>query len=93
VKCIKDDVERETAGARQRVEDAEAAIRQDQKDIVAAENTRLTTRDHEKPFHEMIVAVGHSLSNIASSDDGEDGEDEDGDEAEQCLFSKDEEPG
>jgi hypothetical protein len=39
VKWIKDYVERETAGARKRVEDAEAAIKQEQDDMTQAEIT------------------------------------------------------
>jgi len=41
----------------------------------------------------MMVAVGHSLSDHASSDDGEDGEDEDDEETEQGKQSEDYEPG
>jgi len=37
-------VGRETTGARKRVEDAEAAIRQEQEDTEAADNVGLTTR-------------------------------------------------
>jgi hypothetical protein len=41
----------------------------------------------------MMVAIRHSLKYIARSDDGEDGDDEDDDETEQCMLSKDDEPG
>jgi hypothetical protein len=43
-KSIEHYVERETAGARKRVEDAEAAIRLEQGDTQAAENIGLMTR-------------------------------------------------
>jgi len=35
----------------------------------------LTNKEPEKTFEEMMVAIGDSLSDLASSDDGEDGED------------------
>jgi len=70
-------VERETAGARKRVEDAEAAVQQEKDDMTHAEIAGLTSREPEKTFEEMLVAIGESLSDLASSDDGEDGEDED----------------
>jgi len=41
----------------------------------------------------MLVAIGDSLSDLASSDNGEDGEDEDDDEAEEGKLSEDDEPG
>jgi len=68
-------VKRETGGARKRVEDAETTIRQQQEDTEEAGNAVLTTKEPEKIFHSMLVAIGDSLSDIASSDDGADGED------------------
>ena len=53
----------------------------------------LTSREPEKTFEEMLVVMGHSLSDLASSDDGEDGEDEDNEETEQGNLSEDDEPG
>ena len=41
----------------------------------------------------MQVAIGDSLSDLASSDDVEDAEDEDDEETEQGKLSKDDEPG
>jgi hypothetical protein len=40
----------------------------------------------------MMAAIGYSLSDLASSDDGEDGEDED-EETELGKLSEDDEPG
>ena len=91
-KWIEDYVERETAGARKRVEDAEAAVQQEQDDMVHTEIAGLTSREPEKTFEEMMAAIGDSLSDLASSDDGEDGEDED-EETEQGKLSEDDEPG
>ena len=71
-KWIEDYVERETAGARKRVEDAEAAVQQEQDDMVHTEIAGLTSREPEKMFEEMLVAIGDSLSDLASSDHGED---------------------
>jgi len=91
-KWIEDYVERETAGARKRVEDAEAAVQQEQDDMTHAEIMGLTPREPEKTFEERMAAIGDSLSDLASSDDGEDGDDED-DERELGNLSEDDEPG
>jgi len=91
-KWIEDYVERETAGARMRVEDAEAAVQQEQDDMTHAEITGLKSREAENRFLEMLVAIGDSLSDLASSDDGEDGDDEDDEETEQGKLSEDDEP-
>jgi len=86
-------VERETAGARKRVEDAEAAVQQEQDDMMQAEIAELTSREPEKTFEEMLVTIGDSLSDVASSDDEEDGEEEDDEETAQSNLSEDDEPG
>jgi hypothetical protein len=92
-KWIEDYVERETAGARKRVEDAEAAVQQEEDNMTHAEIVGLMSREPEKTFEEMLVAIGDSLGDLASSDDGEDGEDEDDEETEQGKLSDDDEPG
>jgi len=92
-KWIEDFVETETAGARKRVEDAEAAVQQEQDDMTHTELAGLTSRKPEKTFEEMLVAIGDSMSDLASSDDGEDGEDEDDEETEQGKLCEDDEPG
>ena len=91
-KWIENYVDRETAQARQRVEAADAVIRQEQKVTETAENSGLTTRELKITFHKMIVAIRDSLSNIASSDNGEDGEDEYHEETAQGKLSEDDEP-
>jgi len=58
-----------------------------------AEIARLTSREPDKTFEEMLVAIGDSLSDLASSDHGEDGEDEDDEETDQGKLSEDDEPG
>jgi len=90
---IEEYVEGETAGARKRVADAEAAVQLEQDDLKHAEIEGLTYTEPEKTFEEMMVAIGDSLSDLASSDDGEDGEDEDEQETEQGRLSEDDEPG
>jgi hypothetical protein len=90
---IEDYVERETAGARMRVEDTEAAVQQEQDDMTHAEIIGLTSRELQTTIEEMLVAIRNSLSDLASSDDGEDGEDEDDEETEQGNMSEDDEPG
>jgi len=92
-KWIEDHVERETAGARKRDEDAEAAIGQEQEDTEMAEKAGLMAREPEKAFHEMIVAIIERLSDIASSDDEEAGDDENDEATEQGKLSDDDEPG
>jgi len=92
-KWIEDYVERETAGARMRVEDAEAVVQQEQDDMPHAEIAGLTSREPEKSFEEMLVAIGDIVSDLANSDDGEDGEEEDDEETEQGNLSEDDEPG
>jgi len=57
-----------------------------------AEIAGLTPREPEKTFEEMMAAIGDSLSDLASSDNGEDGEDED-EETELGTLSEDDEPG
>jgi len=70
-------VERETTGARKRVEDAEAVVQQEQDDMTQAEIVAFTSTEPEKTFEKKLVTLGDSLSDYASSDDGEDGEEED----------------
>ena len=91
-KWIEGDVERKTAGARKQVEDAEAVVQQEQEEMRKAENAGWTNREHDMTFHEMMVAIGDSLSDFASSDDEEDGEDENDEETQQGKLSQDDEP-
>jgi len=57
-----------------------------------AEIVGLTPTEPEQTFKELMSAIGDSLSDLASSDDGEDGEDED-EETELGKLSEDDEPG
>jgi len=91
-KWIKDDVERETTRARQWVEDAEAAVQQEQENVKKAENARLTNSKPEYTFQEIMVTIGDNLSDLAISDHGEDGEDKDEEETEQGQLRQDDEP-
>jgi hypothetical protein len=90
---IKGYVGRETAGARKRVEDAEAAVQQEQDDMTNAEIMGLMSRMPEKSSEEMPVSIVDSLSDLACSDSGEDGENEDDEGTVQGKLSKDDEPG
>jgi len=92
-KWMEDYVERETAGARKQVEDAEAAVQQEQDDMKHAEIGGLTYREPENRFEVIMVAIGDSLSDLACSDNGEDGDDEDDEETEQGKLSEDGKPG
>jgi len=59
------------------------------------EKGRSTTTKPEITFEEMLNAIGDSLSDLASSDDEEDGEDEDNDEEDtgHGKVSEDDKPG
>jgi len=92
-KLIEVYVERETAVARKWVEDAETAIKQEQEETRNADNTGLTTREHNKMSEEMMNAIGDSLSDLASSDDEEYGECEDDQDTELGKLSEDDKPG
>jgi len=94
-KWIEDYKERETAVARQRVQDAETAIMQEQEHMGDVEMGRSTTTRPEMTFEEMLNAIGDSLSDLTSSEDEEDGEDEDDDEEDtgHGKLIEDDEPG
>jgi len=85
-------VVRETAGARKSVEHPEPAVQQEQDEMTHAEIAGLTSRQPEKLFEVMLVSIGDCLSDLASSDHGEDGEAEDDEETVQGNLSEDEEP-
>jgi len=91
-KWINDYAERETAEARQRVDDTEAAVQQEQHETRKREIMGLTNWEAEHTVPQMMVAIGDCLSNLASSNDGEVGEDEDDVETEQGNMSEDDEP-
>jgi len=88
-------VDRETAVARKRVQDAETAIMQEQEHMRNVEKAQSTTTKPETTFEEMLNAIVDSLIDLASSEDEEDGEDEDDDEEDTELgkLSEDDEPG
>ena len=87
-------MERETAVASKRVEDAETAIKQTQDDMGNAEKAGLTTTKPERTFEEMLNAIGDRQIYLASSNNGENGEDEDDDEDDPAggKLSEDDEP-
>jgi len=87
-KWIEDYFERETAGARKQVQDAEAAVQQEQQDMEHAEIARLTTTKPKKTFKGMMVAIGDSLSDLGSSDDGDNRNDEDDEQTVQGKLSE-----
>jgi hypothetical protein len=68
--CIEDYVERETTGARKRVEWAEAVDQQELDDMMYAEIVGLRSREPETMFEEMLVAIGDNLSALACPEDG-----------------------
>jgi hypothetical protein len=93
-KWIEAYVERETAVARKRVQDANTAMMQEQEHMENVEKGRSTTTKRERTLEEMLNAIGDNLSDLASSDDEEDGEDEDDDQEDtgHGKLSEDDEP-
>ena len=77
---MKDYVDRGTAGAWKLVQDAQTAIKQEQEDMRTAEMVALTTREPEATFEEMLNTIGDSPSELASSNNEQDGEDRHEDE-------------
>jgi len=61
--------------------------------MMYAEIMGLINREPEKTFEEMVVAIGDRLSDVATSNDGENGEDECDEETEQGKLSEDDKPG
>jgi hypothetical protein len=90
-KWIKDDMERETAVARKRVEDAETPITLEQEDMRSVKSGRLTSKEPRQMFEWMLGAIGDSLSDLASSDDEENGEDDQ--DTAQGKLREDDDPG
>jgi hypothetical protein len=88
-------VARETTVARQRVQDAETAMMQEQEHIGNVETGRSTTTKLEIAFEKMLNAIGDSLSDVARSEDEEDGEDENDDTQDtgHGKLCEDDEPG
>jgi hypothetical protein len=60
--------------------------------MTQAEIARMTSTELKQTFEEMVLAIGESLSGLASSDHAEDGEDEHDEETGQCKLRKDDEP-
>jgi len=56
------------------------------------ENSALMTREPEKMFQEIMVAIGDSLGDLASSRNGVDWEDEDDQETQLGKLSEDNKP-
>jgi len=94
-KWIEDYVDRETAVARKRVQDADTAIIQEPEHMTNVEKARVTTRKPETTFEEMLNAIRDSLGDLRSAENEEDGEDEVDNEEDTELgkLSKDDEPG
>jgi Uri superfamily endonuclease len=91
----KDFVERKTAVARMRVEDAETVMMQELNNMTTAENVGATTEKLETTVQEMLNHVGDNLSDLGSSDGEQDGEDKEDDEEDTELgkLGDDDEPG
>jgi hypothetical protein len=92
-KCTNHSVGRQTAVARMQIEDAEAAISKEQENTDTTEIVGLMTREPEKMFHKLMVAIRESLSDIASSEDRDNVEEKDDEQTEQGKLSEDDELG
>ena len=88
-------MERETAVARKRFQNAVTATMQEQEHMEYVEKGRSTTTKPEISFAEMFNAIGDSLTDLASSEDEQDGEDQHDDEEDtgHGKLSEDDEPG
>ena len=88
-------MERETAVARKRGQEAETAIMQELKDTTAAESAGATNRKPKTTFEEILNAIGDCQSDLASSHDEQEEEDEEDDEEYTQLgkLNDDDEPG
>jgi len=91
-KWIEDYVAREASGARMRVQYTEVMIGQEQEDTETADNAVVRNRQPENTFHEMMVGERDILSDLASSENGEDRKDEDNEEMEQGNLSEEDAP-
>jgi len=90
-KWIVDYIEREPAVARQALEDAETAIALEQGDGWIAANVGWKIWQPEHTFVEMMLAIGDSLSDLASSNNEQDWEDDDEEDTELGQLSDDDE--
>jgi len=91
-KWVEEYDETDTTGATKRVQDAVAAVQQQQEDTKKAENDRSTNREPEMTFQEIMDDIGDSLSDYASSNDGADRADENDEQTEQGQLRNDDEP-
>jgi hypothetical protein len=76
-KWVKDYAARETAAARQRVDDGETATKHGQEDMSNAEKAALTTTKPEMTIEQMLNAIGDTLGDHAHSDNRKDGDHQD----------------
>jgi hypothetical protein len=88
-------VERVSAVATKRVQEAQTALMQEQDHMVNVGKGRSTTTKPEITFDKVFNAIRDCLSDLARSEDEEDGEDEDDDEEDtgHGKLSDDDEPG
>jgi len=77
LKWNKNYLERETPGAKKRVQDIEAAVQQEQNNMTDAEIMGLATPEPEMTSEEMLVAIGNSLCDLGNSVSGEGWDDDD----------------
>jgi 5,10-methylene-tetrahydrofolate dehydrogenase/methenyl tetrahydrofolate cyclohydrolase len=92
-KGIEDYVERVTTVPRTRVKDTETTIKQDEEETRNADYAGVTTRQPEKICEEMMIRMGASLIDVASSDDEDDGDCGGSEDKELGKLSEDDEPG
>ena len=81
--------------AKEHVGDAETSSKEEQEDMRIPEKAGSTTRKPKKTVEEMLNAIRDNLSNLASSDNEEDGENTEAYEkyTELSKLSDDDEPG
>jgi len=89
---IEDYVERETAVAGTRGDNAETVFKHEWEAIRNGDNAGLTTRESEEMFQELIMAIRGSIRDLASSDNEVDTDDADGVYTELGKLREDDEP-
>jgi hypothetical protein len=92
---IGDFLERETAVARKRGQDAQTAMMQELNDMTTTYILGPTTGKPEMTFEEMLNTIGDRLRDLASCDDKQDRDDKEDDEEDSELgkLGDDDEPG
>jgi len=78
-------VDRDFAVARQWVEEAETASKQEQEDMRSAEKVELNTRKSETTYKVMLNTISNGLRDLGSSTNQQDGDDKEDNQEDTAL--------